>query len=244
MSLRSLCQQFGTLLHLRVNANSVYVCYETSSIAKLACVSLHGKVILDHTICAEQTTENDMQHKSLLDSNGISSTNLLSSSPMKGAHQPQPLAAPAPPPHVTFPSMSSSFGGLWTTAPNQTPLSHQPPPPPHAQQFIQQNFSFGSGSAPSNGLSVNGGAFNHWGMPPPPNTQHVMSNSNQLWGPAVPPAQQPQPSNVFQPYSSAGWLTNKCEPAPTSVFSPGMDRCLPSELLNFNSKEQQGSSSS
>lgn len=189
------------------------MCYETPAIAKNACLALNGKTVLDQSIVAEVCTEQECTKLLEAFSGGLN--NGTPPVPLTGNSQ-----SMAPGPFASMPS----FGGLWTTPPGQPPLT-QPPP----QQFVQQSFPYANG--PSN-LGMNGG-FGHWGLPPsaqPP----VMQSSNQLWGPSQP---QP-PTNVFQPYPS-GWLTTKPEPVPASVFSPGMDRCLPSELLNFN--KEQGS---
>lgn len=206
--IRSLCQQFGTLLHFRVVANAVYVCYETPTQAQNAWVAFNGKVVFNTQVIAEVSTESvcmkAMESASLINNVPVATTPLTN-------HVSQPPLAPG------FSNMSS-FGGLWTT-PGQPVTAPTAPRPLFPQTFPA---SYG---VP--GSVVNGG-FNHWGLPP--QQQPVMTNASQLWNPAP-----QQPSTVFQAYP--GWVTTKQEiPVQTNMFSPGMDRCIPSEL--FNVKEQ------
>jgi len=230
-TLQSLCQQFGTLIRVRVIGNAVYVRYETQAQAQNAYVSLNGKIVFNTQIYAEVATETECL-KTMESAASMNNALQTQQPPVNmqvappHSMQTQPMANQMNPqqqhPMSQGFSTMSSFGGLWTT-----PGSAQPTPQPQ-QQYLPQSYSpvpYGA-PAPST-ISMNG--FNHWAVP---NNQPVIPNGNQLWGPAQPPQQQP--SNLYQPYPAA-WVTAKQE-LPSSMFSPGMDRCLPSEL--FSGKEQ------
>jgi len=211
--LRQLCQQFGTLLDFRILGNTVYVRYETHAHAHSASLALNGKLFYNSQILAEVSTEYDCM-KAIENTSGMMS-NSVGAVPLTN-HVTQPIGP-------SFPNMSQSFGGLWTS-------SGQVAPPSVPQPFVQQ--SYAPSYAGPTSLNMNGG-FAHWGLP---SATTVIPNSNQLWQAAPPPPPQPQPTNVFQTYPGSGWLATKPDvPMHTSIFSPGMDRCLPSEL--FNAKE-------
>lgn len=217
-SIRSLCQRFGTLLDFRLLGNTTYVRYETHAHAHSAYISLNGKLFYNSQILAEVLTEHECMKAIEISSSMMNPTPPIATVPLTN-HISQPLG---------FPNMSS-FGGL-SMSPWATPAP-APPPPSVPQPFPQQSFTAPSYNVPSS-INMNGG-FAHWGMPTPATS--VMPDSNQLWRAAAP--QPPPPTNVFQTYS--GWLPAKpgniSVQAPASIFSPGMDRCLPSEF--FNAKE-------
>ena len=206
-TLRSLCQQFGTLLDFRIIGNTIYVRYETHAHAHSAHLSLNGKLFYNSQILAEVSTEFECM-KAIENSSTIVNNPPVAPVPLTN-HVSQPIAP-------GFPNMSS-FGGLWTSP-------GQAAPPSVPQPFVQQSFA-PTYAAPSS-INMNGG-FAHWGLP---SATTVIPNTNQLWQ-----AAPQQPANVFQTYP--GWLTTKPADVPVqaSIFSPGLDRCLPSEL--FNAKE-------
>ncbi|XP_065659668.1 myb-like protein X isoform X4 [Hydra vulgaris] len=105
--IRQICSQFGTILHLRVIGDVIYVCFETSIQAHDACLSLNGKVVSNSQIVAEVSIESDF--------------NQIISSPVHEINQP-------------FSNMSS-FGSAWTSAGEKIytpPLSHM-----YSQQNFQ-----------------------------------------------------------------------------------------------------------
>jgi len=235
-SLRSLCQQYGTLLHFRVIGNVVYVRYETANNATQAAMALNGKIIFNSQLTAELST--DQECEKVIQAVNMAPVNpTLVATPIGNhiaAPQPQPMQ-PAPPPAFTS---LSSFGTVWTApGQNSQPTNHP--------AFMQQNFpaqsqpvtlqqAFGAPMNPSmnpSSMTMNG-AFNPWGMPAAP--QPMMPNASHLWAPAQPPQQQAAP-NMFQAFP--GWVQAKQDMGPVqgNILSPGMDRCLPSELLG---KEQ------
>lgn len=205
-TLRSLCQQFGTLLDFRIIGNTIYVRYETHAHAHSAHLSLSGKLIYNSQILAEVSTEYECMK-------AIENSSIMNSPPVATVPLTNHLSQPIAP---GFPNISS-FGGLWASP-------GQAAPPSVPQPFVQQSFA-PTYAAPSS-INMNGG-FAHWGLP---SATTVIPNTNQLWQ-----AAPQQPTNVFQTYP--GWLTAKPAEVPVqaSIFSPGMDRCLPSEL--FNAKE-------
>jgi len=211
--IRSVCQQYGTLLQFRTGRGIACANYETHSIAKGAVMSMNGKTVANSIVTAEVTNEQECM-------NALEATSGMSNG------QPGPF------------NNTPSFGGLWAT-PGQPPVGLPQTQTPPTIPFGQPNFppvSFGGqvGPGPS-AMGMNGPGFNHWGMPT--NNPPVLPQSNQ-WGP-VPPQQQ-QPANVFPGYTS-GWLPAKPveQGLPGSMFSPNVDHCLPSELLNFT--REQGS---
>jgi len=206
-ALRSLCQQFGTLLDFCIIGNKIYIRYETHVHAHNAHLSLNGKLIYNSQILAEVSPEFECL-KAIENSSTILNSS-VGAVPLTN-HVSQPIAP-------GFPNISQSFGGLWTS-------SGQVAPPSVPQTFVQQSYA-PTYAAPSS-INMNGG-FAQWGLP---SATTAIPNSNQLWQ-----AAPQQPTNVFQTYP--GWITTKPADVPVhaSIFSPGMDRCLSSEL--FNAKE-------
>jgi len=201
-ALRSQCQQFGTLIDFRIVVSTAYVRYETHAHARSAHVGLNGKIFFNTQLLADVSTEYECM-KAIDSSSNIINNMPVATVPLTN-HISQSMAP-------GFPNMSS-FGGLWSSPPPSVPAPSVPQP------FVQP--SFNNYAAPSS-LNMNGG-FAPWGPTP------VMPDTSHLWQ-APPP---PQPTNVFQAYP--GWLTPKTHEVPVhaSIFSPAMDRCLPSELLN------------
>lgn len=211
-ALRAQCQQFGTLLDFRIIASTAYVRYETHAHARSAHVGMNGKIFYNTQLLVDISTEYECM-KAIENS----TTNIVNHPVPTISHTnhlPQTCHAPG------FPNMSS-FGGLWASPP---PPPSVAPPPSVQQPFVQSSYT--PNYAPQSSLSMTGG-FAPWGPAP------VLPDTSHLWRQAPPP-QPPQPTNVFQAYP--GWLGPKPSDVQSvhhhSIFSPAMDRCLPSELLN------------
>ena len=240
-TIRALCEHYGALSHIRVIADAVYVRYETATYAQSAYVSLNGQKIFNTQIIAEVSTESEC----------LKAIEAAAASMHNTAATALPITNQVNPVNPGFNGVTS-YGGLWTTS------NGNAPPQPTPQQYIPQSYtnnpqSFASNPpsftsnpqnfasnpqtfasnpqqsfstnlyGPPTTIGVNG--FNHWAVP---NTQTVIPGGNQLWGPAP---TQPQATSVYQAYP--GWMPTKQEvPLQASIFSPGMDRCLPGELFN------------
>ena len=94
------------------------------------------------------------------------------------------------------------------------------PPLPHI--YSQQNFP----AAYVSPNAVMNGGFNQWTMGV---AQPLFSNSNQLWTAAP----LHQTSNLYECFTPGSWhpAVSDITQIHASMFSPDMDRCLPSELL-------------
>ena len=185
----------------------------------MAVMSMNGKTVANSIVTAEVTNEQECM-SALEASSGMSNG------------QPGSL------------NNIPSFGGLWAN-PGQPPVGLPQTQTPPTVPFGQPNFppaSYGAHTGPNpSTIGINSQGFSHWGMPT--NNPPVMPQSNQLWGPVPPHSAPPQqqPPSVFPGYTTGpGWLPSKpVEQVPNSMFSPNVDHCLPSELLNFT--REQGS---